>query len=167
PTATPLPSGKVLVAVGDTSPFVATATATAELYDPSSGSWSPTGSMGTARYIHTATLLPSGKVLVAGGFTPPGPPGETATAELYDPSTGSWSSTGSMGTARYGHTATLLPGGKVLVAGGFHDVMTTAAAELYDPSTGSWSSTGSMATASYLHTAALLPGAVLVAGGGT
>src|SRR5438874_643195 len=90
-----------------------------------------TGSLGAARNEHTATLLPSGKVLVAGGFN-----GSYLTsAELYDPSTGSWSATGSLGTAREFHTATLLPNGKVLVAGGYNGSFPTSA-ELYDPSTG-------------------------------
>src|SRR5438105_10026924 len=70
------------------------------------GTWSSTGAMGTARTSQSATLLPDGKVLVAGGGTSSG---ETATAELYDPASGSWSSTGSMGTPRQAHTATLLP----------------------------------------------------------
>ena len=79
------------------------------------GTWSSTNPMGTARHEHTATLLPSGKVLVAGGYSSSG---FLASAELYDPATNTWSSTGSMGTARNRHTATLLPSGKVLVAGG-------------------------------------------------
>ena len=73
-----------------------------------------TGSMATARCLHTATLLPNGKVLVAGGVD-----GVLSSAELYDPASGTWSATGSMGTARDYHTATLLPNGQVLVAGGY------------------------------------------------
>ena len=130
------------------------------LIDPS---WVPTGSLVAARDYHTATLLPSGKVLVAGGN---GSGGFLTSAELYDPATGSWSSTGSLvGSARQDHTATLLPSGKVLVAGGY-DGLSLSSAELYDPATGSWSSTSSLATARRWHTATLLPsGQVLVAGG--
>src|SRR5438477_350710 len=131
-----------------------------------SGTWTPTGSLATARYGHTATLLPNGKVLVAGGGDSFGQ--EVASAELYDPATGLWTATGSMATARFQHTATLLPNGQVLVAGGFNDnIGPLASAELYDPATGLWTATGSMATARFSPTATLLPnGQVLVAGGG-
>src|SRR5207249_1043693 len=99
----------------------------------SPGTFSATGSMGTARVQHTATLLPNGRVLVAGGVID-SPFCAVASAELYDPQTGTFSPTGSMGTARYSHTATLLPNGKVLVTGGF-DCSSSyiASAELYDP----------------------------------
>ena len=104
-------------------------------------SWVPTGSMITARELHTATLLQSGKVLVAGGDNR----GYLSSAELYDPSSGTWSDTGSMGTARYSDTATLLPSGKVLVAGGSSDgIHILSSAEVYDPATGTWTATGSM-----------------------
>jgi hypothetical protein len=119
------------------------------------GNFVITGSLTMARFGHTATLLPNGKVLVAGGG-----------AELYDPASGAWSVTGSLATARSGHTATLLPNGKVLVAGGVGPSGILASAELYDPASGTWSATGSLATARRLHTATLLPnGKVLVAGG--
>jgi N-acetylneuraminic acid mutarotase len=175
-TATLLPNGKVLVTGGDPASGGSApgATSSAELYDPATGSWSVTGSMTFPRIYHTATLLPNGKVLVAGGSSA-GPAfagtvqsAATTAAELYDPATGSWRSTGSMATARFSHTATLLPGGKVLVAGGYIGSGTTAEAELYDPATGSWRSTGAMATTRETFTATLLPnGKVLVAGGFT
>ena len=111
---------------------------------------------------HTATLLPNGKVLVAGGYNG----GALTSAELYDPASGTWTATGSLNTARYDHTATLLPNGKVLVAGGISNGSDLTSAELYDPASGTWTATGSLNTARYEHTATLLPnGKVLVAGG--
>ena len=100
--------------------------ASAELYDPAAGTWSATGSLGTARYWHTATLLPNGKILVAGGYTQTfSRSGDLASAELYNPATGTWSATGSLGTARDSHTATLLPNGKILRRGGLHTIPIT------------------------------------------
>ena len=126
--------------------------------------WIPTGSMATARYFYTATLLPNGQVLVAGGFIFV----SFRSAELYDPATGLWTATDSMAQGRGFFTATLLPNGQVLVAGGYNDTNGSdlASAELYDPATGLWTATGSMATKRSDHTATLLPnGQVLVAGG--
>src|SRR5438034_447452 len=104
-------------------------------------SWIPSASMSTGRYVHSATLLPNGQVLVAGGFRS----GDvTSSAELYDPATGTWTPTASMTTARGAHTATLLPNGKVLVAGGNGAGFTyLSSTELYDPATGTWMATGS------------------------
>jgi len=127
-----------------------------------------TGSMGTERVSHTATLLSSGKVLITGGTDNNG--NVLATAELYDPASGTFSATGSMASARTNHTATLLASGKVLVAGGCDaggsNCLTSA--ELYDPTAGTFSATGSMATARGGHTATrLLNNKVLIAGGNT
>ncbi len=122
-----------------------------------------TGNLLKPRAYHTATALPSGKVLVAAGFDFT----LLNTAELYDPATASWTNTGSLRLARSDHTATILPSGKVLVVGGLLDTnYSTDSAELYDPTTGKWTSTGSLHTARYRHTATLLAsGQVLVAAG--
>src|SRR5439155_5038878 len=122
-----------------------------------------TGSLHDARYLHTATLLPNGKVLAAGGTSSGG---LRATTELYNQATGRWATTGSLANARANHTATLLPNGKVLLAGGVNGIGVLASAELYDLASGTWTATGSLVTARDLHTATLLPnGKVLVAGG--
>jgi hypothetical protein len=127
----------------------------------------PTGDMSTGRSAHTTTLLlPSGKVLIAGGdaclFT--GYYYETcprSSAELYDSGSGTFALTGSMSVMRVFHTATLLTTGKVLVTGG-HD----ASAELYDPTSGTFAPTGSMSVGRSSHTATLLAnGKILIAGG--
>src|SRR5437764_2567833 len=129
--------------------------------------WEYTGSLKTARFHHTATLLPGGRVLVVGGEQGHTP---LASAELYDPATGTWSATGSLNTARDSHTATLLPSGKVLVAGGRETDPgpSLASAELYDPATGTWSPTGSLNTAREDPTETLLhKRKVLDTGGGS
>ncbi len=158
--------------------------ASAEIYDPSTGTFSATGSMKTGREFHTATLLADGRVLIAGGYTAPPPPvagGITlasvrtaesaasvlATAEIYDPASGTFSKTGSMSTFRDNHTATLLRDGRVLVIGGGGEgYASSRSADVYDPSTGTFSKTGSLKTGRWLHTATLLDdGRVLIVGG--
>jgi len=165
-----LSNGKVLVAGGyyvDAS-AATVALASAELYDPATGAFSPTGSMSTARYHHTATPLTSGIVVIAGGT---GSSGSLASVELYDPGTAAFGSGGSMTAARVGHTATLLSNGRVLLAGGARADQPAspeylASAELYDPAARTSAATGSMAAARYTPAAALLVNdKVLIVGG--
>jgi large repetitive protein len=168
-TATALADGRVLVAGG----FDARddALASAAIYDATTNTFSPTGSMAAARGLATATLLADGRVLVAGGGSATWVDGKTvqlpASAELFDPTAGTFSSTGHLATPREGHTATRLRDGRVLIAGGV-DVSGSGliSAELYDPRTGTFSPTGSMTTPRSFHTATVLSdGRVLVAGG--
>jgi hypothetical protein len=153
----------------DFIPVSAPLTVTAPAAAPSAGKFTPTNDMSTQRMYHTATLLPNGRVLIAGGHA--GGYAVWATAELYDPSNGTFGATGSMTKSRTGHTATLLPDGKVLIAGGAVSVGGTgssaqASAEVYDPVTGRFRATGDMTIARRSHTATLLHnGKVLITGG--
>jgi N-acetylneuraminic acid mutarotase len=166
-TATLISDGQVLVAGGQGSSNLLLASA--ERYDSTTETWTPTGSLITARKAHTATLLPNGKVLVAGGIGLDDSSGSISNAELYSPTTGTWTNTDPLHDARGYHTATLLPNGKVLVAGGvtYQDgFLYLSKSESYDPTTGTWTRTGTLNCGRAYHTAALLPnGKVLVAGG--
>lgn len=165
-----LSDGRVMVVGGGyTNTSYGPPTNTAELYDMATGQWTATGSMRDPRSSHALTPLADGRVLVVGGiYTNPVAPRALSTAELYDPVTGQWTVTGSTNVARYGHTATLLLNGKVLVTSGDQSGSGASTAELYDPSTGQWTVTGSLSDARAGHMATLLPnGKVLVFGGAT
>ncbi|MDX2087205.1 MAG: Ig-like domain-containing protein [Kofleriaceae bacterium] len=182
-TATLLPNGKVLVTGGFITDHTQGSTATAELYDPQTGTWSATGSMTTARAMHSATLLPNGMVLVVGGraATWVGWWDKTLkTAELYNPATGTWTATSSMGWIRENHTATLLPNGKVAILGGLIEYatgggtldthingsVTNPVAEVYDPATATWTTIQSTAPFAGEQATTLLPsGQLLISGG--
>lgn len=168
-TATLLADGRVLVAggtPGEENDREKDPLASAELYDPKTGTWSATGSMATPRKDHAATLLDNGMVLVAGGVRSEGPFTPLASAELYDPQTGRWKATGAMHSKRGRPTVTLLTDGEVLVVGGATGEARYDS-ELYDPSTGKWRAAGALpGTHGDDHTATLLAdGRVLVAGG--
>ena len=168
-TSTVLNNGMVLIAGG----YNGNVLASAELYNPATGTFTPTGSLNTARLYHTATLLNNGMVLIVGGYAENG--NILASAELYNPATGTFTPTGSLNTARELHTATMINGtminGMVLIAGGQGSASALASAELYNPMSGTFAPTGSLNTARVYHTATLLNsgtvnnGTVLIAGG--
>ena len=166
-----LPNGAVLTMGGCiVNDCVGSTTKSAEIYNPASGTWSVTGSMKIARAEFVAVLLPTGKILVAGGCTSYDVNGclaVTTAAELYNPTTGAWSSTGAMRAARMATTATVLINGKALIAGGqtaASDAL--GSSELYNPATGTFVLTGRLITPRSGHTATLLKsGMVLMAGG--
>jgi N-acetylneuraminic acid mutarotase len=181
-TATRLADGRVLVAGGYNGSLESGAAIPAvEIYDPVDGTWTPAGSMNQARVYHTTTLLPDGKVLVAGGSTAPmfGSGEILVSAEVYDPLTDEWASVSVLNQARSDHTATLLEDGTVLVAGGYYPVegddepppeSYLTSAEIYNPGENTWITTGSMTMPRGYHTATILgsgpqQGKVLVAGG--
>ena len=128
---------------------------------------SPALKMNAERAAHSATLLPDGKVLIAGGFREEGTSEiAIASAEIFDPATNTFTPTSDMNEPRNGHTSTLLPNGKVLLAGGWNQQGRTATAELYDPQTGTFEYTGGLMAPRQGLTATLLKnGQVLIAGG--
>ena len=114
-----------------------------------------------ARYLHSASELPNGKVIVAGSFGNFG-----NRAELYDPVVGTWTNADLMSSARGNHIATLLPNGRLMVAGGYNGSFTLSSTELYEPTTGTWSMSSAMNAARRNYTATFLPnGNVLIVGG--
>lgn len=163
-----LPNGKFLVAGGVNTTGVNFSAsifhASAEVYDPATGTWSATGSLNSARAQATSSILPDGKILIIGGINGGGP---LATAEIYDPVAGTFSFTvGAMSTARGEHADAILPDGRVLVMGGYNGSGTPlASAEIFNPATGLFSPTGAMSQARYGHTGTTLGGKVLVFGG--
>ncbi|MDQ3643857.1 MAG: IPT/TIG domain-containing protein, partial [Actinomycetota bacterium] len=162
---TALQDGRALAAGGET--------ASAELYNPGSGTWSPTTPLSESRRDHAAVRLNDGKVLVTGGFGTALP---LRSAEIYDPGEGTWSSCSASGTpgagcpgamtaARFGHTATLLNDGRVLLVGGSAEG--TPAAEVYDPATGRFSPVSGGQRRTEHEATRLGDGKVLITGGNT
>lgn len=182
PAAVLLADGRVLVAGGGNR--CGQVYRSAEVYDPATGTWAPTGSMNVARQAAAAVRLPDGRVLLAGGVSdgsdPARPFGSLASAEIYDPASGTWTLTGSMNAARLWGSVdvsaseflALLPDGRVLAAGGFDSCylrcgfVLHASAEVFDPASRTWTPVGPMGRARSHHRLSALPkGYVLVAGG--
>ena len=160
-----LEDGRVLVIGGADADF--NFLDSAEIYDPSTGTWSFTGSMNEPRFEDfVGVLLPGHKVLIAGGFGPPF--NALNSAEIYDEATNTWTPTGSMNVARAEFAHVVLHDGRVLAVGGVADDLTAiASAEIYDPATGVWTLTGSMSTGrNDAAVVVLQDGRVLAAGGG-
>ena len=177
PAAVRLGDGRVLVA-GGTGAFPFASLASAEIYDPSSGTWTPTGAMHDPRVwtsddesaANFLMPLPDGRILTAGGLNRCSESGcdlaFLAAAEVFDPASGSWSSTGSMATGRYRHQMAVLSTGQVFAAGGRTGGAVLGSAEVYDPATGTFTSGGSLATARQDYPATPLgDGRVLLSGG--
>ena len=171
PSSTLLPNGKVLIVGGvyytGTPPYnlVAHYLASAELYDPTTGTFSLTGSLNTARSSQSTTVLGSGNVLLAAGQNGGANGGYLSSAELYNSATGKFTLTGSLNTPRILHTAHLLASGKVLIVAGNH-FGSIASAELYDPTSGAFSNAASLNTPRQGHASALLPNGQVLATGG-
>jgi WD40 repeat protein len=165
-TATLLETGQVLIAGGDSANN--TSQAMAEIYDPSTNSFTPSGSLNHGRLAHTATQLEDGNVLFAGGNS--GSP-VLASAEIYNPETGEFTLTGDLNGVRHKHAAVLLQNGDVLVIGGSNQNDWRGqynSAEIYDASTGLFSRTADMNRERFkLAEAAVLlkDGNVLIGGG--
>lgn len=183
-TATLLPDGRVLIAGGSTFNFALAMAynpgaagssaiqktmtgpdmlASAELYNPKTGKFSPTGSMTTGRDAASATLLADGRVLIVGAGNEGSAP--VATAEIYDPKTGKFSATGSMPIAGYGYTSVRLHDGRVLISGGTDGNNPLDSLEIFDPKTSKFSSAGSFDHRAGPSTVVLADGRVLFAGG--
>lgn len=171
---TALPDGRVLVAggTGGTAPAgqggqTVRPVGSAEVFDPRTRRWTAAGRMMVPRFEHTASLLPDGRVLLAGGLGRSG--GQTvpvASAELYDPRTGAFSRAGEMASPRTDHAAATLRDGRVLVSGGDRRTTPLGSAEVFDPRGATWSRAPSLTRARRGHSATLLnDGTVLVAGG--
>jgi N-acetylneuraminic acid mutarotase len=169
-TATLLHDGEVLVAGGATryTGGQGTVTSSAEIYDPKADAWHAAASMSVARYIHSATRLGNGHVLVVGGWAfTTSFDASLETAEVYDPASNGWTPTGSMAAGRARFSLVSLNDGRLLAAGGvgptYHMLAT---AELWDPGTGHWQATGSLGAAVMWPALAVLQdGRTLIAGG--
>lgn len=156
-----LADGRVLISGGSDGSGTFTWLTSAELYDPATETWSPTGAMVHGRRFHTLTLLGDGRVLAVGGEDGVG----GVTAELFDPATGVWAPTGNLSLSRHGHKTVRLNDGRILVAGGEVLSSATFVGKVYDPVTGAWTATPASPSVMYKGALVLLAdGRVLAAG---
>ncbi|HSO35230.1 MAG TPA: kelch repeat-containing protein [Labilithrix sp.] len=181
-TASLLPDGRALVTGGEADDY--TMLASTEIFDPATNAFVEVAPLPAPRDHHTATVLKSGKVLVAGGGQGSEislPTGEQTldSALLYDPTSNTWQATGSMHAPRAGHRAVLLEDGRVLVAGGgskvgypcnsIHPNCNVAdsigSAEIYDPATGEWTATGALLHPRLAFALTATPSGVIASGG--
>lgn len=152
PTPVLLADGRVLIIGSDLSQPDASGassitTATAEVWDPRTRTSSPAVPLGTSRWIFGAIRLADGRVLVSGGLTTDGSEEFVADAEIFDPATATFKPTGSLTEPRIGHTMTLLPDGRVLLAGGLTGRFPgerAATTEIYDPSSGTFAASDAL-----------------------
>jgi hypothetical protein len=167
--ATQLASGQVLV-TGGIDWLTEQVHASTEVYDEATGEWTKTGAMATPRFNHHAVRLSDGRVLACGGNSDYPEDSVEASAEIFDPSTGTWRETTPMNTARRSHALVTLADGRVLAAGGSSGALQTksqlSAAEVFDPRTEKWTDVAPLREARWGPTATLLPtGQVLLTGG--
>lgn len=168
-SATLLHDGRVLAVGGIPLGGGFQTTSTAEIYDPATGTWTPTAGTGVDRYLHAATLLPDGRVLVTGGSPSGGSGDAIADAEIYDPAGGTWTAVAPMNQIRRQHAALLLPNGRVMViagdlSGNSLDGLTSV--EIYDPARDAWTEGGPLAVARARFPAVLLPDQTILISGG-
>jgi N-acetylneuraminic acid mutarotase len=169
-TATRLADGRVLVIGGDDT--LNASLPSAEIYDPQKDTWTPTAPMTDSRTEHTATLLFDGSVLVAGGLDGPSLLANARSSiERYHPEKNGWTTAKAMSVARYGHTATRLGNGRVLLAGGAsvipQNLQGQPDAELFDPVSSTFSATPPLNLGRVFHVATLLEDGRLFVTGGT
>jgi hypothetical protein len=162
-TATLLKNAKVLITGGADN---TDSQDSAELFDPASGSFAAIENMQSPRMHHTATLLANGKVLLVGGWSSYSPITSLASAELFDPTTTTFTSAGSMSIPRNRHRSALLPDGRVLILGGSEHQFSVSSIEAFDPVSNTFVGAGGLRTTRTSHTVTLLlNGTVLIAGG--
>jgi Galactose oxidase, central domain len=158
-------SGNILVTGGQGAGDVYLSSS--EIYNTNTGIWSMTGSMRSTRGLHAMITLPSGKVIVSGGFgIVPGSWDFFGTCEIFDPNSGTWTTSSSMQLKRCEHLASSLPSGKIIVSGGYNRDGDVSVCEIYDPASDLWKLTKSLAFPRYRNSATVLSsGKVLVVGG--